>query len=502
MADQKITELVVLKLPVAVDLLPIVDDPSGGAATKKIAISDLLTTTVKHHGALGDGVANDGAEIRAAAASFPSKGGLLEIPHGQYEMDAVSASCLLITKPMIIRGHGGIYTALNPSLAGSTDTTLNIAPTSALDFGSFLLEGFSLHDPTTGTRAGRYGVFADTQAAGENLSKFTMRDMRIGEGAHADAWGFYHLNNAVANVNGGMFGALIENCAIKGGVRFEESGDSNSVVNSILTGKNIGVWASLISGASLLEVQACNITNDDGAFHIDLGHRTRFIGNNCENTVAGSLANNNAAVVDFNGANGVMHGGVVTENLISAFGTSDATTLLRLVNCRGLLVQDNVFQSGGGAGTTAISIAASCQDIRIGGNAYNVAVTTKVSDSGVGTMGVVKTPSLSNSWVEFSATQTSAQFMKSIDGMVHIWGIIKDGTTTNGTLLFTLPVGFRPTEIMRFPIFVDNAGTAQIAQLVVESSGAVTIQFVLASDQLDLTGSFPADNVADSVSLE
>jgi len=52
MADQKITALTALTTPAVVDLLPIVDDPSGTPITKKITLSDLMkmrTTVVPIH---------------------------------------------------------------------------------------------------------------------------------------------------------------------------------------------------------------------------------------------------------------------------------------------------------------------------------------------------------------------------------------------------------------------------------------------------------------------
>ena len=176
--------------------------------------------------------------------------------------------------------------------------------------------------------------------------------------------------------------------------------------------------------------------------------------------------------------------------------------LIRLANCHGTLVENNVLLSGGSPVVTGITIESTCTDIRIGANSYNAAITTKVSDSGVGTMGVVKTASLQNSWVEFGATSTTAQYMKSIDGIVHIWGSIKGGTTANGTLLFTLPVGFRPTEIIRTVGLDDNAGAATACELSIESDGKVTINFVAGNTMLNLNATFPADNVANSVSAE
>lgn len=51
---------------------------------------------------------------------------------------------------------------------------------------------------------------------------------------------------------------------------------------------------------------------------------------------------------------------------------------------------------------------------------------------------------LLNSWVEFDTSRTPPQYMKTSDGIVHLRGTIKNGTTTSGTNLFNVPAGYRP----------------------------------------------------------
>jgi hypothetical protein len=323
----------------------------------------------------------------------------------------------------------------------------------------------------------------------------------VGQGTNASGNGVWHLNDPAINVNGGMYGAVFDCNAIKGGIKLENSGDSLNIVHNIISGTRIGVDASLVSGASLLQIQANNITTAGGAIRIDAGSRPRILGNNIENSAAGTAAQNNSAVVNLTGANGVIYGGVIAQNLISAFGASDATALLRIANTRGLLVQDNVFLTGSAA-TTGISIASDCKDIRIGGNTFNAAVTTQVSDAGEGTMGVVKTATLQNSWVAFSAGSATLKYIKSIDGMVYVYGVIKDGTTANGTLIATLPAGFRPSEIIRAPLMVVNAGTPQLAEMNIDSGGDIRITYVLSSNQLNINFMFPSATLANSISLE
>jgi len=50
-------------------------------------------------------------------------------------------------------------------------------------------------------------------------------------------------------------------------------------------------------------------------------------------------------------------------------------------------------------------------------------------------------PTLVNSWVNYSTTNSTVAYMKDTLGFVHLKGVVKSGTS--GTV-FTLPVGYRP----------------------------------------------------------
>lgn len=53
-------------------------------------------------------------------------------------------------------------------------------------------------------------------------------------------------------------------------------------------------------------------------------------------------------------------------------------------------------------------------------------------------------PAFANSWVNYSALRT--RFIKDASGVVHIEGLVKDGTVGSTNTVFTLPVGYRPTN--------------------------------------------------------
>lgn len=134
---------------------------------------------------------------------------------------------------------------------------------------------------------------------------------------------------------------------------------------------------------------------------------------------------------------------------------------------------------------------------------FNAGITLKVWDEGVGTAGVIKYPTLLNSWVNNSVFDQPAQFFKDDTGRVHLNGTIKDGTATNATVLFTLPAGFRPAFTHRQVFMGNSFGTPLIGQLNVESNGDVSITYVGGSQTLYLGGvNFLADNLLNTTSPE
>lgn len=62
-------------------------------------------------------------------------------------------------------------------------------------------------------------------------------------------------------------------------------------------------------------------------------------------------------------------------------------------------------------------------------------------------------------WVEYASTFASPAFTRTKDGVVVLKGLIKDGTATWDTPIFTLPEGYRPDERLIFYVGSYNAGS-------------------------------------------
>lgn len=485
--------------------------PSGTGAVARtvqarlrdtVSVFDFMSTAQIADVQAGTAVLNVTAAIQAAIDSIGSNGGRLYFPPGVYAVSDIDSdgACLKIQYPIQLAGAGPFYTAIRPLASVSSAVhTLWFSPSTSFDARHTSVEGLFLGNPFNGTRQGNAGVYCSTLTAGQSLPQFSLRGCYVGQGSGP---AFYHLNSAVNNPDGGMYGAVIERNTLTGGARFDFTGDSNSVNRNLLSGTGIGLQASLVTGSSLLEVMANNITATYGAIRLLNGSRFRVIGNNCEQSAALTVANNDSAVISINGSGGTMYGGVLKENLISGFGATDATACVKLDNCRGVLVEDNVILSGAAGLTTGIVNGGSSQDVRLGANTYNAGITTKVTDTGVGTMGILKTTTLQNSWVAYAAGTQTLKYIKDSDGFVQISGTIKNGVTANNTILAVLPAGFRPAETIRDEGTFLTGGVPTKCEVNVDTGGNVTINYVTASTQLNVNLTFMASNLADAVSLE
>ena len=95
-----------------------------------------------------------------------------------------------------------------------------------------------------------------------------------------------------------------------------------------------------------------------------------------------------------------------------------------------------------------------------------------------------QTPTLLNSWVDYGSGYESASYWKDKCDVVHLSGLVKSGTTTDGTAIFTLPEGYRPRASEKFITVSLNA----ICVIDIYSSGNVTIRTGADSGWLSLSG--------------
>lgn len=131
----------------------------------------------------------------------------------------------------------------------------------------------------------------------------------------------------------------------------------------------------------------------------------------------------------------------------------------------------------------------SSKNLKSGNNTR--ASLTLLSSSGGGSPGQWVTPTLGSSWVPFSTSYDTLQYRKDSLGIVHLRGLIKDGTTTATTVLFTLPSGFRPGK---HHIFATTTDDDVFTPISIRSTGDVELRKFVSATWLSLAGiSFQAD---------
>lgn len=108
----------------------------------------------------------------------------------------------------------------------------------------------------------------------------------------------------------------------------------------------------------------------------------------------------------------------------------------------------------------------------------------QISDDGQIRQYERQTPTLLNSWVNYGAAYEVASYWKDSVGVVHLAGLIKSGTTTAETVIFTLPEGYRPRTSEKFFAVSVNA----ICVIDVYATGNVAIKTGANSGWLSLSG--------------
>ena len=95
---------------------------------------------------------------------------------------------------------------------------------------------------------------------------------------------------------------------------------------------------------------------------------------------------------------------------------------------------------------------------------------------------------LLNGWGE--GTYAPAGFRKDASGTVWLQGgFLSPGTTANATVLFTLPAGYRPANLLAIPV-VTNSGTAS---LFMQTNGDAQLYFGAGAGYLTINSAFPTN---------
>lgn len=113
----------------------------------------------------------------------------------------------------------------------------------------------------------------------------------------------------------------------------------------------------------------------------------------------------------------------------------------------------------------------------IGNNAWAPWINLKNTEA-------VKTLTLVNSWVNYGVPHMNFGYYKDSADIVHLRGTLKSGTMTAGTVITTLPAGYRPSG----DGFYNSSCGAGYARLLIRNNGEVQVSFVSDNSYLSLDG--------------
>lgn len=420
---------------------------------------------VKDYGATGNGYTDDTLAIRSAI-SAAGNGGIVFFPDGSYMLKNQSPSeteLLLLTKSVRLLGTGFRSRLVVDNNVPNTVDVVAIRPTATNEGYLYSIEAliFTLEPgdfPIKSTRVtpARHAIYLDTPTASQTISQLLIRHNSItGYGGEA-----IYLNSP-AGVDG-LSNAAIENNGFNGSVNLINAGSNIQITGNTLTGLKRGIVFKHREGASNAMIAFNNITAKLGAIKVTGGDQIKIHYNQMEqNQVNTEPLAENRVMIDLEGQSGspIRHTEIIGNNVNGHQGNSDLVNNIRLEYASNTKIYDNVIGQGVG---DVIYVANSSTDTVIGTNTI-FGPAPNIVDLGVGTVGLKKSAALLNGWVSYDSTAwEEASYIKEGNGIVHLAGLIKNGTATPGTVLFQLPEPYRPQKARKFRVATSSTGVSEI----------------------------------------
>jgi hypothetical protein len=448
-------------------------------------------------GAKGDGVADDTIAVQAAIDAMQySK---LYMQNGTFKITGQ----LLIKYPITIVGNkidGQILVASN---VNNTTDILVIDP-SVSDSEDYIIQNLYII-PQSGTPGRDYFVVKTSS------TKF-VRQIKVDGCYFASRGGGYgiRLTNPTANLNpNGISFLNVQDCIIYGGIRGENLGDSCFFERNNIKGNNIGINIDQVNdvlGASAgIVVRGNNIKNNGGVAKFNNFAMVVFEDNNTEQE---AILDNGYAVIFQNSISVTGFRSSFKNNKVSCFDPSSKANTVKIENVKQLdIYGSSLYVSSesaiGGANrtaltliacedinldnmsitlpldTTGLSISSTCKNISIGKMNYTKQVAVRAIecvDSGEGTSGIEK--SITTTWLVADGAIKSLHCTKYTNGLVSVWGRVKppDSHLTGGTIIGTLPLGFRPSELIMYQVPIrDLGGVRAMMDISITNNGEIVV---------------------------
>ncbi len=408
----------------------------------------------------------------------------VKLPAGTLPIKATNASeCILYNRPIDLIGAGRNSTILQVDSAVAA--TIDVLRVSFLNSGPYPYNNGVISDFTISALSGtpaRNGIFLDTTVnTSQQINNLIIQRIRI------DPLGKYGIfQDSNTGTLETFFNSIIRDNVIFNGIAFNRAGDTNRIENNELRGNNYGLYVNLVSGANQLNYTGNLSVNVSGGIFVQNAGNMVIENNQFEQQQVG-MAGVKAQIVlsgatnytDLNGAaqtNGApIMQPTIAKNTFNLGNYDSGASNIYLDYVIGASLSKNRFNVGNSTTQSVLTTTANCWGADLAGdnfflqpgataqetwNNWRTAMrnTQLFKDSGVGTVGLYKVPTLLNSWTQVS-DHTPVSFKKISNDLLSIFGSITGGTKTDGTVIFTLPAGFIPQLYVDLPVFAYNSST-------------------------------------------
>jgi hypothetical protein len=449
---------------------------TGTAARTLVAkLRDYLNA--KDFGVTGDGLTNDTAAINNALLAAYTAGKTLYFPSGIYRYTEASAGAgyALLNRGVSMVGDGMFRTIFTPlaTMPNTADFML-LNPPSNSDISGLEFAHFFVNPKADGTVRGRRGVYMLFDVV-TNLTRLHVHDVCIRD-CNDSAW---EGNNTIAiNSQGVPAFSCFEGNVFYDRLKLAGVGDSCTIRDNVFNTPDgsgrVGIHLYHVDGgggvSSHTMIYGNAIVCNGGALLVERGRNIKFIRNNVEQSHGGG---SNQAVIDINGSGGLIPMVEIKGNHISAFGTTTVQRLIRINAANCAEIEANTLLSGIVL-PEAIRIHTAAEDVYVGRNAVNTAAfTTVINDSGQRTAGMLKTFTITAAGVVAAPGYVAPAFHKDKEGTVYLKGAFSGAAIATGTVIGTLPVGYRPVGVERFAATGTVGGGPVSVAIEIDAAGAV-----------------------------
>jgi len=450
----------------------------GGTGSVSRTVENKLqeSVSVKDFGAVGDGTTDDTAAIQAAINSLTT-GGNVYIPTGTYKITATLTddknAPTSSGMPITLIGSGASEVAGEGTIIQTTGAMVGIIFDGNRSGGRhFHIKGDngaadgSSHGIQVQSSRAKWKDIVSSEHRGDgikfrygNNSNFT--DITTlsnnGNGFNADGTGYVDKNSVSKpnDLNACVFTNIDTRANALVGFRTGVNSGFSNFIFGLTTQGNTGVGVEY-NGDYYRTFGFYGESNDAGGTGKDI----RFSSTADYNRVYGLFSNVAPAWEDLSSN---------ARNYIDEYkNATDEMGVSKLLLGQNAAPNGYINFDGEGDGTnTSISLEGTSLTQQI-----------DITSSGAGELGInpdfivtetINAPTLLNSWVNYGGSRKEAGYWKDKEGMVHLEGVIKSGTTTSPTILFNLPAGYRTSARERFATIADSA----FASLFIDSDGNV-----------------------------